>query len=133
MVHTDLDTRETLEKIIRTHPFWKGLDPVYFHILETCETGLTWGLGQPVFQADSDAKNFYLIHQGSVSRETFFTLQTIGAGQALGWSWFFPPYRWHFSARSHAVTEAVAFEAKALRGYGEENHNFGYELTRRLG
>ena len=65
-MRTDLDTRETLEKIIRTHPFWKGLDPVYFHILEACATGVRWGLGQPVFQADSDAENFYLIHQGSV-------------------------------------------------------------------
>jgi hypothetical protein len=77
-------------------------------------------VGQPVFQADSDAEYFYLIDQGSVGLEMFvrgkgvITIQTIGAGEALVWSWLFPPYRWHFSARSHAATEAVAFAPPVL-------------------
>ena len=60
------------------------------------------------------------------------TIQTLGVGEALGWSWLFPPYRWHFSARSRAVTEAVVFEARALREYAQENHDFGYELVKRV-
>jgi CRP/FNR family transcriptional regulator, cyclic AMP receptor protein len=60
------------------------------------------------------------------------TIQTLGVGEALGWSWLFPPYRWHFSARSCAVTEAVVFEAMALREYAQENHDFGYELVKRV-
>ncbi len=58
-----------------------------------------FGLRQPIFQADSDAEYFYLIDQGSVGPEVFvpgkgvITIQTIGAGEALGWSWLFPPYR----------------------------------------
>ena len=60
-------------------------------------------------------------------------LETIGAGEALGWSWLFPPYRWHFSARSHGVTDAVAFDARVLRQFAEANHGFGYELAMRVG
>jgi hypothetical protein len=61
------------------------------------------------------------------------TIQTLGPGEALGWSWLFPPYRWHFSARSGAFTEAIALQARALREYAEENHDFGYELAKRVG
>jgi CRP/FNR family transcriptional regulator, cyclic AMP receptor protein len=61
------------------------------------------------------------------------TIETLGAGKALGWSWLFPPYRWRFSARSVELTEAVAFSAHKLRNYAEENHDFGYELTTRVG
>ena len=130
---------ETVEKIVCTHPFWKGLNPDHFHILEKCASLVRFGVGQPVFQADSDAEYFYLIDQGSVGLEMFvrgkgvITIQTIGPGEALGWSWLFPPYRWHFSARSHAATEAVAFAAPVLRHYAEANHSFGYELSMRVG
>jgi CRP-like cAMP-binding protein len=133
-----LDIRENLEQIIRRHPFWKKLDPVYFHILEHYATLVTWGVDQPVFQEGASAEHFYLIHRGSVSLETVVrgkhvvTIQTLGAGEALGWSWLFSPYRWHFSARSRAVTEAVVFEAIALREYAQENHDFGYDLAKRV-
>jgi hypothetical protein len=43
------------------------------------------------------------------------------------------PYRWHFSARSDAATECVAFAASVLRHYAEANRSFGCELTTRVG
>jgi hypothetical protein len=33
------------------------------------------------------------------------TVQAVNAGEALGWSWLFPPYRWHFSGRAIQPTE----------------------------
>jgi len=130
---------ETIEKIVYRHPFWKRLNPDYFHILEECASHVRFGMGQPIFQADSEAEYFYLIDQGTVGLEMFVrgkgvvTIQTIGAGEALGWSWLFPPYRWHFTARSHAATEAVAFAAPVLLHYAEANHSFGYELSMLVG
>ena len=130
---------EAVEKIVYRHPFWKGLNPDYFHILEECASRAHFGFGQPIFEADSDADYFYLIDQGSVGLEMFvrgkgvITIQTIGASEALGWSWLFPPYRWHFSARSHAATEAVAFAAPVLRHYAQVNQSFGYDLAMRVG
>jgi len=130
---------EVLENIICKHPFWKSLNPDYFHILEECASFVSFGFGQPIFNAGSVAEHFYLIDEGRVGIETFVpgkgvvTIQTIGAGEALGWSWLFPPYRWHFSASSHAHTEAVAFAARVLRNYAKENHGFGYELGMRAG
>ena len=59
-------------------------------------------------------------------------IQTIDAGGALGWSWLFPPHRWHFDARSHQITDALVFPAETLRSYAERDHDFGYELTTRV-
>jgi CRP/FNR family cyclic AMP-dependent transcriptional regulator len=128
----------TVEDIIGTHPFWKGLNPHYFHILGECAVYSRFGLDQCIFNAGGDAEHFYLIHRGHVTLETFLpgkgrvALQTIGPGEALGWSWLFPPYRWHLSARSIDITEAVCFGARALRDYAEENHDFGYDLAMRV-
>src|SRR5208282_6210535 len=52
---------ETIEKIVYRHPFWKRLNPDYFHILEECASHVRFGMGQPIFQADSEAEYFYLI------------------------------------------------------------------------
>ena len=126
-MHTDLDTRETLEKIIRMHPFWKGLNPVYFHILGACATGPTWGFGQAVFQADSDAENFY-------PRQGCYHASDERCRRSAGLVLVFPALSLAFSAPALMPSrKRVAFEARASRGYGEENHNFGYELARRLG
>ena len=129
----------TVENIIGTHPFWKGLNPHYLHILRECAVYSRFGVGQRIFEAGGDAEHFYLIHKGYVALETFMpgkgriTLQTIGPGGSLGWSWMFPPYRWHFTARSTDITDAVCFGAPALRDYAEENHDFGYDLAMRVG
>ena len=128
----------TLEQLIADHPFWKGLDPHYFPLLNACASEERFGLQQQIFLEGSDADRFYLIHSGRVALETFMpgtgviTIQTIGAGEALGWSWLFPPYRWHFSARSIDETDTVAFDAQALREKTEENHDFGYDMAMRI-
>ena len=128
----------TLEQLIADHPFWKGLDPHYFPLLNACASEERFGLQQQIFLEGSDADRFYLIHSGRVALETFMPgtgvipIQTIGTGEALGWSWLFPPYRWHFSARSIDETDTVAFDAQALREKTEENHDFGYDIAMRI-
>jgi CRP/FNR family transcriptional regulator, cyclic AMP receptor protein len=130
---------DKLDQIIRTHPFWEGLSPRHFPILNRCATFAKFGVDQPILHAGVDADRFYLICRGRVALETFvpgkgaITMETLDAGEALGWSWLFPPYRWHFSARSLDRTETVAFGASQLRTYAEENHDFGYQLATRVG
>jgi CRP-like cAMP-binding protein len=124
--------------IVRSHPFWRNLDARHFGVLVECANVLQFGDGQPIFQAGANAEQFYLIHSGRVGLEMFVrgkgivTIQTVDAGEALGWSWLFPPYRWYFGARSHQVTDALVFPAQILRAYAEKDHDFGYELATRV-
>jgi hypothetical protein len=60
------------------------------------------------------------------------TIQTVSSGEALGWSWLFPPYQWQFSARSVDATEIIAFNAVGLRAKAEEAPEFGRDMITRV-
>ena len=59
-------------------------------------------------------------------------LDTLGPGAVLGWSWMFPPYRWHFGAVATQTTYAVTFNAALVRALFQRDPGLGYELTWRL-
>ena len=129
----------TLEQAIAEHPFWKDLDPTYFCLLKESASEMHFGEQQQIFQEGSSADRFYLICAGRVALETFvpgrgpITIQTIGGGEALGWSWLFPPFSWPFSARSIEARDVVSFDAGTLRERADQNHDFGYAIAMRIG
>jgi CRP/FNR family transcriptional regulator, cyclic AMP receptor protein len=133
------DPMQTLDPIIQSHPFWQGINPRYLTRLNECAALVKFGVEQPIFRTGAEAEHFYLICSGHVALETFvpgkgaITIEMLGPGQAVGWSWLFPPYRWHFNARSVDLTEVISFGVHGLRKYAAENHDFGYELAIRVG
>jgi hypothetical protein len=60
------------------------------------------------------------------------TVETIEAGEILGWSWLFPPYRSHFDARALSSVRATAFDGACLRGKCEDDPALGYDLVKRF-
>jgi hypothetical protein len=44
----------------------------------------------------------------------------------------FPPYYWHFDARSTRETHAIFFYGTWLRENCERDHEFGYEMLMRF-
>jgi hypothetical protein len=49
-------------------------------------------------------------------------LQTLGAGDALGWSWLFPPYPWRFNASALELAPTKC----------DDDHSLGYEIVKRF-
>jgi CRP/FNR family transcriptional regulator, cyclic AMP receptor protein len=127
-----------LTRLVTEHPFLAGLNPRYRHLLTESASLMRFGVQQVIFHEGGDADHFYLIHTGRVSLETFVpgkgavTVQTVGPNEGLGWSWLFPPYCWHFTARAQEPCEIVALGAANLREKIEENHDFGCDLMRRV-
>lgn len=62
---------ENLEKAIAEHPFWSGLDPHFFLLLNECATFLRFDDDQMIFKERTVAEHFYLIQKGQVVLETF--------------------------------------------------------------
>jgi CRP/FNR family transcriptional regulator, cyclic AMP receptor protein len=131
---------ESLDAIISEHPFWQKLHQRYSHLLGECASLQHFEPQQQIFQTGSEADRFYLIHRGRIALETPFapgkgviTIQTLEAGEALGWSWLFPPFIWHFGARAIEPTDVVVLDAPFLRSRASEDHEFGYELAMRVG
>jgi CRP-like cAMP-binding protein len=94
--------------------------------------------GKFLFRDGDDANTFYVIRAGRVAIEIFspkrgpITVQTVREGEVLGWSWLFPPYKWHFDARALELTRAISLDGKCLRNKCEEDHDLGYELMKRF-
>jgi len=129
---------ETLEPILGTHPFLKGLGHTHLQLLIGCATNVRFAAGERICREGEEANHFYILREGLVAIEIpaghrhGITIETIGAGDVLGWSWFVAPYRWRFDARVIEPTRAIALDAKCLRGKCERDHELGFELLNRV-
>ncbi len=133
-----MQTTDALENLIREHSFLSGLDTEHYEFLNDCASLRRFASRQQIFHEGGAADHFYLILSGSLGLETFVpgcgvvTIQRLGPGDALGWSWLFPPYQWHFTAMTHAPTEVLSFDAAALRAKAEQDRDFRDELLTRI-
>jgi CRP/FNR family transcriptional regulator, cyclic AMP receptor protein len=128
----------SLESVIRQHAFFKGLEERHVQFIVGCAKNARFEQNQYVFREGDAADQFYFIREGLVSIELTVpqkgpaTVQTVGEGDVLGWSWLTPPFRWHFDARALHQTHALAFDGKCLRAKCEEDHDLGYEILKRF-
>lgn len=126
-----------LETAIAEHPFGKGLRPPHLKAITECAMRSHFDAGEAIFQEGEMANRFYLIQKGKVALFASehgqpHHIQTIGAGDVLGWSWLFPPYYWHFYAQAVEATDAIFFYGTRLREECEQDQGLGYELMKRM-
>ncbi len=129
---------KSLAELVAEHPFLAGMSAEHLTILTDCAMRAHFNMGDVIFREGDPANRFYLIRSGHVALESYVKdrpsvrIQTIGAGEVLGWSWLFAPYYWHFDARALEPTEAIFFYGTRLRELAEVNHSLGYELMKRM-
>ncbi len=126
----------TLEPIIKEHPFFKGLDQAHIETIVGCATNVVFKEKDIVFNEGDAADKFYLIRKGKISifiaHPQTITVQTLHNGDILGWSWLIPPHEYRFTAKANEETQAIVFDGKCLRGKCEQDKELGYELLKRL-
>ncbi len=124
--------------LVAEHPFLAGMKPTHIDILCECAMETEFCKGQLIFREGDLANRFYLIVDGAVALESCtrdgrtVLIETLGRGDALGWSWLFSPYYWHFGARAVEPTRAIFFYGTRLKAQCDEDHDFGYELLKRM-
>jgi CRP/FNR family transcriptional regulator, cyclic AMP receptor protein len=129
---------KTLDAVVAESPVFAGLDHPYLELIAGCGRNTGFQAGQYLFREGELADTFYLVRRGQVMLETFVPgrgaviVQTVDEGDVVGWSWLFPPYRWHFEARALDTVRAVAFDGACLRRKCDEDHTLGYELFGRF-
>ncbi|MCF6159381.1 MAG: cyclic nucleotide-binding domain-containing protein [wastewater metagenome] len=129
---------QTPESSLAEHPFLKDLNPRLITFLAGCALSTQFHKNQFIFREGEEANYFYIILDGKVAIELFapergsITIQTIGEGEVLGWSWLIPPHRWRFDARAIESTRAIALDGRCLRSKCEEDHELGYEVLKRF-
>jgi CRP-like cAMP-binding protein len=129
---------QIVQEHVAAHPFLAGMSAEHLKRLTDCALLTKFEPGQVIFSAGEPANRFYLIEdgmvtlEGTVLEEKPVAIDSVGAGDLLGWSWLFPPYLWHFGARAAQPTSAIFFYGTILREYCEQDPSLGYELFKRM-
>jgi CRP-like cAMP-binding protein len=127
-----------LEKRLAAHPFLKGMTRHHLELLALCATPTEFDPGQIILREGDPAAGFYLIESGTVvlegKREDGKTVivDTVSAGEPLGWSWLFPPYLWSFDARATEPCSAICLSGLLLRQHRDDDLTFSHELHKRV-
>lgn len=84
------------------------------------------------------ADKFFLIREGSVAVVTYgpdggpMVLQSLAAGDTLGWSWLVPPHEYRFDAYVVEPVSAFEIDGTRLRSLCTARPELGVEVLRRL-
>src|SRR5690349_25001453 len=129
---------KTIADLMRDAPLFADMRSDRLQLLAGCGQNVQFAEGATLFREDTRAEVFYRPRHGSITLETYvpgrgpITIETLGAGEVVGWSWLFPPHRWHFDARALALVRAVQFDTTCLREKLEEDSALGYDLMSRF-
>jgi CRP/FNR family transcriptional regulator, cyclic AMP receptor protein len=126
-----------IEKRLAAHPFLEGMTRHHIELLALCAVPTQFDPGQTIFLEGEPASGFYLVETGNVVLEgktsdgRQVVIDTVCAGEPLGWSWLFPPYLWHFTARATEQCSAICLSGMLLRQHRDDDLTFSHELFRR--
>lgn len=129
---------EPLESLLVQHPFTEGLSTEHLQTIRDCSKHVQFQPREMIFREGQEANAFYLVLTGTVALEIFYlepgpiTVQTIGSGEVIGWSWLVPPYHWKFDARAQERTEAIQVDAVRLRELLNREQSLSAELLQRF-
>jgi CRP/FNR family cyclic AMP-dependent transcriptional regulator len=119
-------------------PLLEGLTHTQRVALAGVSTIATYEPGHRLFDEHGSADRCWVVLSGCVVVDALVpprghvALQSIGAGELVGWSWFVPPYRWHFGATVVSPTRAAVMDAEQLRALAGADPEFGYRLSQIL-
>ena len=101
-----------------------------------CGRPAAFAVGDYLMREGQDEPAFFVLRSGAVALETHVpqrgavTVQTLHAGDLLGWSWLVPPFRAAFDARALEPAETTAYDAAGLRERMDADPALGYALLR---
>ncbi|HYA71424.1 MAG TPA: cyclic nucleotide-binding domain-containing protein [Thermoplasmata archaeon] len=117
---TETASEAIADRVMR-HPFFSGMDPTLVCAMAAKAEERTYDVGEMLVREGRPAEEFFLVLDGKVALEiggadrAVITVETIGRGELLGWSWLVPPYHWRFDARATKPTQVIAIHAATAR------------------
>lgn len=128
----------TIDQLIGDAPIFEGMDRERVDLIAGCASNQVFKGGEYLLREGEPAEHFFIVRDGAVALEVFaprsgaMTIETIHAGEVLGWSWLVAPYRTDLDARAMGTTRTIAFDGACLRGKCEQDHDLGYDLMQRF-
>jgi CRP/FNR family transcriptional regulator, cyclic AMP receptor protein len=129
---------QTVEELLGEVEALRPLSPEHRGTLAGCARNRVFAPGEQIMREGEPADAFYLVREGAVALETVvpgrgaITVETLHAGDLLGWSWLVPPYRTAFDARALGTAHLLDLDGACLRGKCEQDPALGYAVLKIL-
>lgn len=113
---------------LEQHRVMQGLNDAERARLLACAEPRQYATGTALLRQGQAADRLVLITAGRVevrlsgagARVT--SLETLGPGETLGWSWYVPPSRWQFDGWALEPTDTLEFDTTCLRAAMNQEH-----------
>ncbi|EDY80946.1 cyclic nucleotide-binding domain protein [Verrucomicrobiia bacterium DG1235] len=127
-----------LRDLLLTHPIFHDFPEKYIEAINECAWEQEFLADQYLFWTGQEAKFLYIIRDGTVSLQAYtpekgpVAIEKLGNGDIIGWSWLFPPYKWHLDAKAESPCHALVLDGRCILGKCADDHELGYELMKRF-
>jgi len=127
-----------LDEVLAEVPFFEDLPEDEIALIAGCARNVHIDAGEMILRQGDAADTFFVVRHGTVAVGNFvpprgeLVIETLEAGDLLGWSWLFPPYRSHFDARALSTVRATQFDGACLRDKCRADPALGYDLMSRF-
>jgi CRP-like cAMP-binding protein len=127
-----------IDELLAEHEVFAGLDQSTLELLAGCASNVVFDAGERLFAEGGQADRFWIVRHGRVALEVMvpgagqMTVETLGAGAVVGWSWLVAPYRWYFDAVAQEATRATVFDVACVRSKMDADARVGYQLLSRF-
>lgn len=130
-------TGTTLIEVLEHHPFAEELSSHHLERLSAMAEQARFETDEVIFREGDECSKFYLIASGRVALELvapgrIFRVQTLEAGDELGWSAMLMRSGKHFQARALEPVTALAFEGAELLRVSKDDLALGFALMYRM-
>lgn len=123
---------------LRAHAFFRDLPAALLEVAAAGAVERVFRTGEFLLREGRPADRLFAVVEGKVALEVYaaepqrVTVQTVGPGEIVGWSWLAPPRRWTLDAMAVKPTLAIAVDPEGLwRRFAEEPAE-GYAFVLRL-
>ena len=106
--------------------------------LAGCAQAKTFPMNEKIYVEGEHAGEFLILQAGRAAIDLqsphrgVLTVHTVGPHEVLGWSWLFPPHRWHYNARAVVETRAISLDGDCVLAKIDQDPLLGYELMKRF-
>lgn len=126
-------------ELLRRHSFFGHLKEEHLVELAKIAHERHFGPGEFVFREGEPARELFVVLEGQVDTSVEIdhlgnraVVDTLGAGDVLGWSTIVPPYRYTASGECTRASKVLAIDSAGLRRMLEADHDLAFEVYRKV-
>lgn len=92
---------------------------------------VSFDVGTRLFEEGQRAGRFWIIKTGTVALDLHVpgrraaVIESLGRGELVGWSWYYPPHIWNLGAEAASPVRAHEFDAETVRTLCAQDPEFG--------